>query len=763
MDHRMSVYQALLHYLVLIVHPACAFIAGVDGPLLYQEALEGGNTTLYCDTVPTVADDELMLLVWYKGDDSIYSYDARISSDWSSVTFNRTGRLTVDLHKNPTVLSVSALREDDQALYHCRVEFLLSPTRYTGVNLTVIVPPSKPFFLDELGNKVQNKVGPYFEGDTLVLNCLVIGGRPPPLITWYSGGILVDASDSESDIPNVRQNELYLPLMRDNAENLSCEATNTHLSPPVSAYVDIELYLSADNVSIHWIQGIQNGSLQSGQTAVVQCTAYGVYPSPEVAWWLNHKHLTQYSNKTWNNVTRTAVSRLQFVPTKADNQATLACVCTNPAIPPGRNSKADVVTLNVTYAPIVEISTLNMSKLDEVIENKVLQLMCEVEANPPADKIRWYFNGEQIKEGGIWGDDVFSNTIFIQEAKRAHTGLYTCLARNNIGENKAELVNITVLYSPECRGLGVTLRDETLVCNVTALPVPNTYIWQTQIGSQIYNFTTDLPFIPLSQFKVPLTTTVNVTCKADNSVASQQKPCTRSISFKHLRPEPPQQCDLAYEEEQFQIKCIPVDNATYYEVTVWRMSKTNASLILDYRNSMGFGTSQALTRHGGNIWLVRGKLGTLNHGDEAGAAACNRYGCSASLLLRPTEKLISSASVPWWKSVLDKDVGISLGIALLVIVFVISTALVVSVARRSLKKQPAPVIQVVQIDDVTRDYLSSTRELKAHPSCSLRSCSSNFLDGNEEKTLTNWRREHVLRDWDPPPDVTLIRHRESAV
>ncbi|KAG6458899.1 hypothetical protein O3G_MSEX011107, partial [Manduca sexta] len=96
--------------------------------------------------------------------------------------------------------------------------------------------------MDEVNNKVADKVGPYHDGDTLVLRCLVIGGRPPPRISWYSGNTLVDASDGDSDIPKVRENELYLPLTRDNAAALSCRASNTKLAPPLVASLEIELY-----------------------------------------------------------------------------------------------------------------------------------------------------------------------------------------------------------------------------------------------------------------------------------------------------------------------------------------------------------------------------------------------------------------------------------------------------------------------------------------------------------------------------------------
>lgn len=67
-------------------------------------------------------------------------------------------------------------------------------------------------------------------------------GRPPPRISWWSGDTIVDALDCDSDIPKVKENELYLPLNRENAAGLSCRASNTHLTPPIVASLEIELY-----------------------------------------------------------------------------------------------------------------------------------------------------------------------------------------------------------------------------------------------------------------------------------------------------------------------------------------------------------------------------------------------------------------------------------------------------------------------------------------------------------------------------------------
>ncbi|CAH2227273.1 jg10872 [Pararge aegeria aegeria] len=113
---------------------------------------------------------------------------------------------------------------------------------------------------------------------------------------------------------------------------------------------------------------------------------------------------------------------------------------------------------------------------------------------------------------------------------------------------------------------------------------------------------------------------------------------------------------------------------------------------------------------------------------------------------------------------LGKDVGISIGVVVLLAVFVLSSVLVIRVARR-VRSKPAPVIQVLQLDEVAREYLDNIGEHKVHASCSLRSCSSGYSDGSGETGPTiDRRRKPRLWEWDPPPpDVTLTLHRESAV
>ena len=41
------------------------------------------------------------------------------------------------------------------------------------------VPPNKPTIFDESGREVRDVIGPYLEGDTIVLKCIASGGEAP--------------------------------------------------------------------------------------------------------------------------------------------------------------------------------------------------------------------------------------------------------------------------------------------------------------------------------------------------------------------------------------------------------------------------------------------------------------------------------------------------------------------------------------------------------------------------------------------------------
>lgn len=111
---------------------------------------------------------------------------------------------------------------------------------------------------------------------------------------------------------------------------------------------------------------------------------------------------------------------------------------------------------------------------------------------------------------------------------------------------------------PECSERGISLVKETLSCNVRALPLPDTYFWHVQpFGMDVQHLTTGSAILPLSQVTGPLASTLHASCEAGNGIASQDKPCKNNFSLEQLRPPQPRQCDLAFEYQEFQMRCIP--------------------------------------------------------------------------------------------------------------------------------------------------------------------------------------------------------------
>ena len=49
---------------------------------------------------------------------------------------------------------------------------------HSGLSFLFAVPPSQPTIFDETGREVKDLVGPYLEGETIVLKCITSGGRP---------------------------------------------------------------------------------------------------------------------------------------------------------------------------------------------------------------------------------------------------------------------------------------------------------------------------------------------------------------------------------------------------------------------------------------------------------------------------------------------------------------------------------------------------------------------------------------------------------
>ena len=103
-------------------------------------------------------------------------------------------------------------------------------------------PPGKPVILDESGGEVRLKLGPYRLGSSVMLKCLVVGGRPSPEVSWWRDHQIVDDSSVRSSDFKVENVFTLERLERSDLDSiLTCQAKNNNNSLPVSTSVKLDM------------------------------------------------------------------------------------------------------------------------------------------------------------------------------------------------------------------------------------------------------------------------------------------------------------------------------------------------------------------------------------------------------------------------------------------------------------------------------------------------------------------------------------------
>ncbi|EFN75493.1 Fasciclin-3 [Harpegnathos saltator] len=228
-------------------------------PIVTINGVVGNKAQLPCDIHPPL-QDEVTMVLWYKegGIEPIYSFDVRGRRQfnnahlWSSpkALGPRAFFITAT---NPAHLSIDRLESKDEGIYRCRVDFRNSPTRKQKMNLTVIVPPSKPIILDGETRNIWSIEKPYNEGSDVNLICEVRGGKPPPRLTWYLDNNVIDESYHYNAETGVTVNHLAYPKIgrQHHKARLICQAGNTNLVPPQTKLLilDVNQYVTRGDAS----------------------------------------------------------------------------------------------------------------------------------------------------------------------------------------------------------------------------------------------------------------------------------------------------------------------------------------------------------------------------------------------------------------------------------------------------------------------------------------------------------------------------------
>ncbi|KAJ8673521.1 hypothetical protein QAD02_004783, partial [Eretmocerus hayati] len=215
-------------------------------PLQITRAVLNGTAELPCDVTPPTPNDSYILVVWYKQDvNPIYSYDIRgkhanKASIWASDNLDQRATFKPSSRAK---LEIKQVKQSDEGEYRCRVDFGKNPTRNSRIQLNIIIPPEKPNIINEKRIPIESTAGPYDEGGSMKLTCLVSGGQPEPTVRWWRGESMLEAKDGPGDRARTRKSVLVVEKLdrSDLHAEFTCQASNNNISLPVSTSVFIDM------------------------------------------------------------------------------------------------------------------------------------------------------------------------------------------------------------------------------------------------------------------------------------------------------------------------------------------------------------------------------------------------------------------------------------------------------------------------------------------------------------------------------------------
>ncbi|TRY71979.1 hypothetical protein TCAL_09960 [Tigriopus californicus] len=144
-----------------------------------------------------------------------------------------------------------------------------------------------------------------------------------------------------------------------------------------------------------------------------------------------------------------------------------------------------IVEMYHEYPPKVKLSLGKSIDPNQIAEGNDVYLDCDIRAHPQAYKVIWTHNGIPVEPDPSSGIRIVSGgkNLVLQGINRRQDGNYSCTAFNLEGEDTSELINVKVMFKPECSDsqpitMGVIpKREAEVLCRIEALPRAHTFRW----------------------------------------------------------------------------------------------------------------------------------------------------------------------------------------------------------------------------------------------------------------------------------------------
>ncbi|XP_043227548.1 hemicentin-2-like isoform X2 [Amphibalanus amphitrite] len=511
------------------------------GAVVLTSAVVGGRANLPCSLTSEKPGDRPDLVLWYRDNAGapIHSFDARQGSlsdgvQWKDnfILANRNAEFLVNT--SPPVLAIDDVREADAGEYRCRVDFKLTPTKYHRVNLTVIVPPTRPVIRLPTGDRVGDILGPLTEGDKVQLSCETRGGRPAPSLSWWRGPTLLSNAHVVTS-SGVLRSVLHLPAISrsDVDQTLTCHATNNNISKPLSSSVLLKTYFPPLYVRLVG----RNRAFSLGRVHHVTCKTAGSRPQPQITWWIHDVQLQDYTIQTSLDGNETT-SVLSLNASREHNGKHLTCRVTNPEM--DSTVMEDAWRITVKYPPEVSLTVGKPINPADLREGDDVYMECRVRANPTIFQIEWLHDGHVLQPNQREGIVMSNMSLVLQRLTRHRSGHYVCRVANSEGENVSNPVQLSIQHAPACltnqrRQYHVAKYEQvTVPCQVDANPASVKFQWKLNNSAEFVQIASDRIHTSGTVSELTMTPSGDedfgtLICTSYNDIGQQLEPCLFDI------------------------------------------------------------------------------------------------------------------------------------------------------------------------------------------------------------------------------------------
>ncbi|XP_050583479.1 cell adhesion molecule Dscam2-like isoform X5 [Bombus affinis] len=333
--------------------------------------------------------------------------------------------------KDGSTLRVSSVVRDDKGMYQC---FAKNDYEMVQATAELRLGDAAPQLLYKF---IEQTIQP---GPSVSLKCIATG-NPTPHFSWTLDGFPLPQNDRfmigqyvtvHGDV--ISHVNISVVHVEDGGE-YRCTAANRMAKVHHSARLNI--------YGLPHVRPMGNYGAVAGETTVIKCPVAG-FPIASITWEKDGKVLpTSRRQEVFPNGTLV----LHHVDRSTDHGA-YTCTAKN------KQGRSDSQTVHIEVKVPPTIAPFSFNK--DLSEGVRAQVTCMVEKGDPPFTIAWSKDGEPIAgpspagfgNTGITGPrhtqtpaglrvtniDAHSSTIVIERVNAAHSGNYTCLARNSVAE-----------------------------------------------------------------------------------------------------------------------------------------------------------------------------------------------------------------------------------------------------------------------------------------------------------------------------------------